>query len=61
LSKSSKKKKKKKTHLKSKLKVGCWWLVPIILATWETEVRRMEVQDQARQIVHETSSPKQPE
>jgi hypothetical protein len=21
----------------------CWWFVPVILATWETEIRRIEV------------------
>jgi hypothetical protein len=28
-------------------------LTPIILATWEVEIRRTEVQGQPRQIVHE--------
>jgi hypothetical protein len=37
---------------------GLQWLTPIILVTWETEIRRIEVQDQPGQIVHETPSPK---
>jgi hypothetical protein len=31
---------------------------PVILATQEAEIRRMAVQSQPRQIVHETLSPK---
>jgi hypothetical protein len=30
------------------------WLTPVILATWEAEIRRMVVQGQSGQIVHET-------
>jgi hypothetical protein len=37
---------------------GCRWLTPIILATQEAEIRRMEAQSQPGQIVHETLSPK---
>jgi hypothetical protein len=32
----------------------CWWLTPIILATWEAEIRRIVVQGQARKIDQET-------
>jgi hypothetical protein len=35
-----------------------WWLTLVILATWETEIRRIMVQGQPVQIVHETLSPK---
>jgi hypothetical protein len=34
------------------------WLTPIILATKEAEIRRITAQDQSRQIVLETLSPK---
>jgi hypothetical protein len=42
----------------SKLLKGDWhqWLVPIILATQEEEIRKMEVGSQPGQIVHETLS-----
>jgi hypothetical protein len=32
------------------------WFMPVILATWEAEVRRIPVQGLPRQIVHETPS-----
>jgi hypothetical protein len=35
-------------------------LTPIILATQEAEIRRIMVQNQPRQIVHETLSQKNP-
>jgi hypothetical protein len=37
-------------------RAGCQWLTPIILATLEAEIRRIEAQDQPGQIVHETLS-----
>jgi hypothetical protein len=40
---SLKKKKKKK-------KAGFWWLMPVILATPEAEIRRIAAQSQPRQI-----------
>jgi hypothetical protein len=35
-----------------------WWFTPVILATWEVEIRRNTVQGQPRQIVHKIPSPK---
>jgi hypothetical protein len=34
--------------------------MPVILATPETKIRRMEVQGQPRQTIQETPSPKDP-
>jgi hypothetical protein len=39
---------------------GYWWLTPIILATKAAEIRRIMVQNQPGQIVHETLSQKNP-
>jgi hypothetical protein len=36
--------------------VGYQRLMPVILATQEAEIRRIEVQSQPRQIVHQTLS-----
>jgi hypothetical protein len=35
---------------------GCQWLMPVILAIQEAEIRRITVQDQPRKIVHKTLS-----
>jgi hypothetical protein len=32
----------------------CWWLTPLVLATKEAETRRIMIQSQLGQIVHET-------
>jgi hypothetical protein len=42
--------------LKIKIVAGCQWLMPVILATWEAEIRKIEVQSQPGQIVHKTLS-----
>jgi hypothetical protein len=36
------------------------WLIPVILATQEAEIRRIEVQSQLRQLVLETLSQRNP-
>jgi hypothetical protein len=36
------------------------WLMPIMLDTQEAEIRKMVVQSQPKQIVHETLSQKHP-
>jgi hypothetical protein len=33
-----------------------WWLMPVIPAAWEAEVKGIAIQGQPRQKVHETSS-----
>jgi hypothetical protein len=38
----------------------CQWLTPVILASQKAEIRRIEVQSQLGQIVHETLSRKNP-
>jgi hypothetical protein len=38
-------------RIKAHITARCWWLTPVILATWEAEVRRIEVQSQPEQIV----------
>jgi hypothetical protein len=45
------------SNIKSQLKTRCWWLMLVILATWEAEIRGIYVQGQPRQIVCETLTP----
>jgi hypothetical protein len=40
--------------LKNPLGAGHQWLIPVILATWEAKIERIEVQSQAGQIVFKT-------
>jgi hypothetical protein len=51
-----------KEVLKKQNEAACQALLPIILATWEAEIRRVTVLGQLSQIVCETPrSPKEPE
>jgi hypothetical protein len=43
---------------KKQVIAGRQWLLPVILATQETEIRRIAVRSQPGQIVHETLSQK---
>jgi hypothetical protein len=43
----------KRLHLftllsKSRVTAGCWWLMPVILATQKAEIRRIMIQSQPR-------------
>jgi hypothetical protein len=39
---------------KLRLIAGCWWLMSVILAAWEVEMRRSSIRDQPGQTVCET-------
>jgi hypothetical protein len=41
-------------NIKSSFAARHWWLMPVILATQEAEIRRITVQSQLRQRVHKT-------
>jgi hypothetical protein len=43
---------------KNPTEARCQWLMPIILAIQEAEIRRIAVQSQPGQVVHETLSQK---
>jgi hypothetical protein len=43
-------------QIKITMRAEDWWLLSIILATWEAEMRRITVQCQLGQIVLETLS-----
>jgi hypothetical protein len=36
---------------KGRQRARYWWLTPVILATWEAEISRIQIQSQPRQIV----------
>jgi hypothetical protein len=42
-------------EIKSIAVAGCQWLVPVIIATWEAEIRRITVQGQSWKTVCETT------
>jgi hypothetical protein len=41
-----------------KTQLGTHDSTPVILATWESVIRKIEIQGQSRQMVHKTLSPK---
>jgi hypothetical protein len=43
-------------EFKDNFVVGHQWLMPMILATQEAKIRRIRVQSQPREILHETPS-----
>jgi hypothetical protein len=47
-------------RLNSPLLARCLWLMPVILATQEAEIRRIVVQSQPREKVCQTLSQKKP-
>jgi hypothetical protein len=55
-----KERKKEKERQKEGKQAGCWWLMPVILATQKAKIRRIEVRSQPRQIVLETLSRQNP-
>jgi hypothetical protein len=54
--KKERKKEKESFNLKIKATAGHQWLMPVILATQEAEIRRITVQSQPWQIVYKTQS-----
>jgi hypothetical protein len=45
---------------RSRIRAGHQWLMPVILATQDAEIRRITFQIQPGQIVHKTLSQKNP-
>jgi hypothetical protein len=39
---------RKEPRIRYSLQDGCWWLMPVILATWEDEIVRIMVPGQHR-------------
>jgi hypothetical protein len=48
---SNEKKEKRQISCSEKFQAGHWWLMPVILATQEAEIRRTAVHSHPRQIV----------
>jgi hypothetical protein len=49
---------KKHPFFKWNALAGQWWLILVILVTWETEIERIMVQGQPRLMVHKTPNSK---
>jgi hypothetical protein len=43
-----------KDPIKKEKTAKCWWLIPVILATQEAEIKLITVGSEAGQIVHKT-------
>jgi hypothetical protein len=43
---------------KNSVQARCWWLIPIILTTWESEIRKNVVPGQPGQNIHDTPNSK---
>jgi hypothetical protein len=50
----------KKRLFRKKISAGHWWLMPVILTTWEAEIRRIKVRSQPGKIAQKTLSQKNP-
>jgi hypothetical protein len=45
---------KERLTFRNGIRAGYWCLMPVIVVTWEAEIRRTKVPGQPRQIVSET-------